>query len=174
MATTAGEPPQYFSELIDNLVVLVFIRCCGNDPFMSLYSRSRTASALHRISGCADWVDFRYHMRLDRRYREWARLRFQRCLGRNRFRGRFAARGAGRLRCFSSECVRLRIKPLASLDERNSSLHPPGFPTVTSSDRTQLAQRRRSVSSLISTEQPNRDSEGGSTCRLGYGNVSYR
>ena len=94
--------------------------------------------------------------------------------GGDRFRGRFSARDPGRLRRMSSECVRLQINPLACLDERNSSVHSARLPTVTSSDRTRLAHRRGSVSFLNSLIPPHhRHSEGGSTCRLGYGNVPY-
>lgn len=163
---------EHFNELIDNPVILVFIRCCDNDPFM-LFRPHLWAAAKHHIPGRADRVVIQYPVRFDRRYQEWANLRFQRGRGGGRFRRRFAARDAGGLRRFSGACVRWRFKPLACLNERESSVHPSGLPAHTPSDRIELAQRRRSVSSSISIRQPHRDSEGDSRCWLGYGIVPY-
>jgi hypothetical protein len=64
-----GSRLEHFNELIDNLVILVFIRCCGNDPFIFLRPRLRPAS-MHCIPGRADQLVFRSHVWFDRQYWE--------------------------------------------------------------------------------------------------------
>src|SRR6185369_6172918 len=100
-------------------------------------------------------------------------MRFQGHRGGDRVRRRFVARDAGRLCHFWSECVRLRVEPYSCLDIRKSSFHPSCLSTLTSSDRTELVPRRRSISFSISTGHLHCDSEGGTSCRRGYVIVSY-
>ena len=140
----------------------------------SFSSRSRLrAASMHPIPGCTDRVVFQYLCAVRPAIPGAGKPAISVTPGATDSEDDSTARDTRGLRCFSSECVRLRIKPLACLDERNSSVHPASLPTVTPSDRTQLAQRRGSVLFLTSLVQPHRDSEGGSTCRLGFGNMPY-